>query len=170
MAMELGLDYDNVPIGFADGTNKSPDYRAVNPNGRVPAIDDDGFVLRESLAINLYLAKKHAAGRFYPATLQGEARAWQWRLWATTEVEEPMIAGMFNALVLPPEKRDAAAAAEGKVQLDRLLSLLDGALASQLDLFGADFTVADRNLAAVSHRAPRHGSSAASSARRRVRR
>jgi glutathione S-transferase len=91
-------------------------------------------VLWESLAINLYLAKKHAAGRFNPATLQGERAPGNGASGSATELEKPMIAGMFNALVLPPEKRDAAVA-EGRVQLDRRLP------------------IADLNLAAVSHRA-----------------
>ena len=62
MANELGLDYENVPIHFADGSAKTPEYLAVNPNGRIPAIDDNGFKLWESMAINLYLAKKHGSG------------------------------------------------------------------------------------------------------------
>lgn len=153
MALELGLDYENVPIGFADGSHKAPAYLAINPNGRVPAIDDDGFVLWESLAINLYLAKKHSLGRFYPATLAGEARAWQWSFWAASEVEKPIIAWAFNTIVYPPEKRDAKLAAEGKAQLEGLFAVLDGALARHPFLLGADFTVADLNLASVMFRA-----------------
>ena len=59
MAKELGLDYENVEIDFATGETRAPEYLAINPNGHVPAIDDDGFMLWESMAINLYLAKKH---------------------------------------------------------------------------------------------------------------
>ena len=62
-------------------------YLALNPNGRLPAIDDDGFVLWESLAITLYLAKKYSLGRLYPATLEGEAKTWQWSLWAVQEAD-----------------------------------------------------------------------------------
>ena len=45
MVNELGLEYENMPIHFADGSAKTPDYLAINPNGRIPAIDDDGFKL-----------------------------------------------------------------------------------------------------------------------------
>src|SRR5204862_8267567 len=76
IAKELGLDYDHVPIEIGPAGARKPEYLAINPNGRLPAIDDDRFVLWESLAITLYLAKKH--GRLYPATLAGEAKAWQW--------------------------------------------------------------------------------------------
>lgn len=152
MALELGLDYENVPIGFSDQARRSPGYLAINPNGRVPAIDDDGFVLWESLAINLYLAKKHATGRLYPTSLEGEARTWQWSFWAATEVEKPIMIWAYNAIVYPPEKRDAKAAAEAKAQLDPLLAVLDGALARAPYLLGEDFTVADLNPASMMYR------------------
>src|SRR5947207_6979070 len=79
MAEELGLDYDHVPIEIGPAGARKPEYLAINPNGRLPAIEDDGFRLWESLAITLYLAKKH--GQLYPTTLKSEARAWQWSLW-----------------------------------------------------------------------------------------
>ena len=73
MANELGLDYENVPINFADGSAKTSEYLAVNPNGRMPAIDDNGFKLWESMAINLYLAKKHG-GVSLPKTMEARRR------------------------------------------------------------------------------------------------
>ena len=68
MAQELGLDYQHQPIEIGPAGARKPEYLAINPNGRLPAIDDDGFVLWESQAITLYLAKKHSPGRLYPAT------------------------------------------------------------------------------------------------------
>ena len=79
IAKELDLDYEHIPLEIGAAGAGKPDYLAINPNGRLPAIDDGGFVLWESLAITLYLAKKH--GRLYPKTLEGEAKAWQWSLW-----------------------------------------------------------------------------------------
>jgi glutathione S-transferase len=75
MAKELGLDYENIPID-TQGGSWAPDYLKINPNGHVPAIDDDGFVLWESMAINLYLAKKHARGSLYPIRFEDEALTW----------------------------------------------------------------------------------------------
>src|SRR2546430_5813612 len=83
LAKELGLDYEHVPIEIGPGGARKAEYLAINPNGRLPAIDADGFILWESLAITLYLAKKH--DRLYPTTLEGEAKAWQWSLWARSE-------------------------------------------------------------------------------------
>jgi hypothetical protein len=77
MAKELGLDYDHVPVEIGAAGARQPDFLKINPDGRLPAIDDGGFVLFESLAITLYLAKEHAGRGLYPDTLEGEARAWQ---------------------------------------------------------------------------------------------
>src|SRR5215470_2674439 len=105
IAKELGLDYEHVPIETGPLGARKPDYLAVNPNGRLPAIDDDGFILWESLAIVLYLAKKH--GGLYPATLEGEAKAWQWSLWAANEVERAVNIWSLHAVRLPPADRNA---------------------------------------------------------------
>ena len=68
MANELGLDYEHLPIEIGAGGARSPEFLAINPNGRLPFIVDNGFVLFESLAITLYLAKKHSNGKLYPRT------------------------------------------------------------------------------------------------------
>src|SRR5262249_56668814 len=86
------------------------EHLALNPNGHVPVIDDDGFILCESMAINLYLAKKYGAGGLYPSGLQDEARAWQWSFWGMTEVERPLLTALMNRAVYPDKQRDAAAA------------------------------------------------------------
>jgi glutathione S-transferase len=65
---------------------KSPSFLKVNPNGHIPTIDDDGLVLHESLAINLYLAKKHG-GPLAPATVVEDGQMTMWALWAATEME-----------------------------------------------------------------------------------
>ena len=109
MAKELGLDYENVAIDMGKGETRTPEYLAINPNGHIPAIDDDGFVLWESMAINLYLAKKHARGSLYPIRFEDEARTWQWSFWGMTEVERPVLTAMFHRALLPEDKRDRGA-------------------------------------------------------------
>jgi glutathione S-transferase len=153
MAKELGLDYEHVPIEVGPTGARKPEYLAVNPNGRLPAIEDDDFVLWESQAITLYLAKKHSSGRLYPATLEGEAKAWQWSLWAANEVERAVNIWSLHAVRLPPENRDPQTLAQAVAILAPPFRVLDGALAGSPYLLGNDFTVADLNVAAVTSRA-----------------
>jgi glutathione S-transferase len=147
-AKELGLAYEHVEIDFSDGPSgvRSPAFLAINPNGQVPAIDDDGFVLTESLAINLYLARK-AQGA--PATARDEARALQWSFWAATQIEAALISLARHRVQLPPEQRSANAADAAEAQLERPLALLDRALAAQPFLAGDGFGIADLNVASV---------------------
>ena len=149
MAKELGLDYENVPIGTNDDSSRTPDFLKINPNGHIPAIDDDRFVLWESMAINLYLAKKYSPNALYPARLEDEARAWQWSFWGMTEVERPVLTAMFHRALLPEDKRDAALADQCERELQEPLKVLDAAVANQPYLLGQHFTVADLNVASI---------------------
>ncbi len=151
IANELGLDYEHVPIEIGSAGARQADYLAINPNGRLPAIEDGAFVLWESLAITLYLAKKH--GRLYPTTLEGEAKAWQWSLWSVQEVDRGVNIWSLHAVRLPPEDRDHARRAEALKIIEGPFKVLDGALAAQPYLLGDAFTVADLNVAAVISRA-----------------
>ena len=151
IAKELGLDYEHIPIEIGPAGARKAEYLAINPNGRLPAIDDGGFVLWESLAITLYLAKKH--GRLYPATLEGEAKAWQWSLWSVQEVDRGVNIWSLHAVRLPPEDRDPQRLAEALKVLEPPFKVLEGALAERPYLLGDEFTVADLNVAAVISRA-----------------
>jgi glutathione S-transferase len=142
-ANELGLDYTHVPYDWNDPVLKSPQFLAINPAGAIPAIDDNGFRLGESLAIILYLAKKYGAPPLYPGTIEGEADVWRWALWAQVHLE-PWVQG--DALL-----RDALGAL-GKhtsVFLDRSCTLLETTLARQPFLRGEDFSAADLCVAAI---------------------
>jgi glutathione S-transferase len=153
MAEELGLDYEHVTIETGPAGARQPDYLAVNPNGRLPAIDDDGFILWESLAINLYLAQKHATGTMYPANIEGQAKAAQWSLWAANEIERATNVWSFHAERLPPGERDPKIATAALDLLAAPFRVLDHTLAARHYLLGDDFTVADLNVAAVALRA-----------------
>ena len=153
VAMELGLDYEHLPIEIGDAGARSPEFLAINPNGRLPVIVDDGFVLFESLAITLYLAKKHSLGKLYPAMLEGEAKAWQWSFWAIAEVDRGVNIWSLHAVRLPPGERDAALREEALKVIATPFKVLDAALAKTPYLLGDDFTVADLNVAAVISRA-----------------
>jgi len=145
-AEELGLTYQHVPLAFDDRALQSPEFLRINPAGAIPAIVDDGFALTESLAINLYLAKRYGRARqaaLYPASAEAEASAWRWTLWAQAHLEpwlqrDALLAGALAALGEHP-----------KAWIARQLAVLDGVLAARPWLLGERFTIADLNVAAV---------------------
>jgi glutathione S-transferase len=153
VANELGLDYEHLPIEIGDAGARAPQYLKLNPNGRLPFIADGKFVLFESLAITLYLAKKYGNGTLYPATLQGEAKAWQWSFWAIGEVDRGVNIWSLHAVRLPPAERDVGKRDEALQVLEAPFRVLDAALANSTYLVGGEFTVADLNVAAVISRA-----------------
>ena len=131
IAMELGIDYEHVPLEIGEAGARTAEYLAVNPNGRLPAIEDDGFVLWESLAITLYLAKKHSVGRLYPTDLRDEAKTWQWSLWALNEVDRGVNIWSLHAVCLPRSDRDPQRLAEALKVLEGPFRVLEGTLADR---------------------------------------
>jgi glutathione S-transferase len=148
MLEELGAQYENVPTHFIAET-RTAEFLKLNPNGHIPVLVDGETVLWESMAINLYLARKYGAETLWPRSLADEGRAFQWSFWVMTEVEGPLLAVLMNRRVLPKEQRDAAAAAAGEAKLAGPLGVLDGALRGKSYLLGETFSVADLNVASV---------------------
>ena len=146
IAAELGLDYTHIPFAYDDPRLKQPEFLSLNPAGTIPTIVDDGFALSESLAINLYLAKRYAStgpSPLYPQTLQGEADAWRWTLWAQGHLE-PWV--QRDALLL--ELREAVGHHADKA-VANALATLNKTLAGRPWLLREHFTVADLNVACV---------------------
>ena len=148
MLKELDLPFVHTPTEFRDGSTHKADYLAVNPNGRVPALIDEGQPFFESLAINLYLARKYGS-EIAPQSFIEEGLATQWSLWAATEVEKPLLLASANLLLFAPESRDPAELAVMLKKLDRPFKVIDAHLAGQRYLLGERFTVADLNVAAL---------------------
>ena len=148
MLNELGADYEHIPTNQATGDTQASEFLAVNPNGKIPVLDDDGFRIFESMAINLYLAMKYK-GELWPDSLQAQAQVVQWSFWAMTEMEPLLITLLMERLFKPEDQRNEAAAIEARKSMDRPLKVLDDHLAAQPFLVGGSFTVADLNLASV---------------------
>lgn len=156
MLEELGVPYENIKTNFATGDTRKADYLKINPNGHIPALQDGDVTLWESLAINLYLARKYDKG-LWPKTIAGEAHTFKWSIWAMTEAEEPVLTTLLNRVFFPAEQRDAAKADDAAQRFDAPLHVLDGELAGKTYLLGNDFTVADLNVASVVCWAPMAG-------------
>ena len=128
MVEELGIPYDQVDLAPRSPGTRTPEYRALNPNGRVPTIDDDGFVLSESMAINLYLAKKH--GKLYPTDPHNEALAWQWSFWEVDRLDRQIVTFANHALVLPPAERRPEVAEAAWAEIEPAMDVLETACAN----------------------------------------
>ena len=151
MAAELGLQYEHLDYAPRSPETRTPQYLALNPNGRVPTIDDDGFVLSESMAINFYLARKH--GKLYPTDAKNEALAWQWSLWETDRLDRQMTLYANNATVLPEAQRNPTIAKAAWEEIAAALDVLEIALGKVRWLAGSEFSVADLNVASAMFRA-----------------
>jgi len=160
LAGELGIPFKLEPVIQANRlkdpqaagaplNTKSASFLKINPNGHVPSIDDDGVVLHESLAINLYLAKKHG-GPLAPANVSEDGQMGMWALWSATEVEPHSIQILYNMVSRPPAERDAKAAQAAIEALRAPFAVLDRTLAANGGhVVNGRFTVADINAAEV---------------------
>ena len=151
-AEEFGLAYEHIPTAVAEASGA--DYLKVNPNGHIPAIDDDGVVLCESMAINLYFAEKYGKAPLWPASAADRGRAFQWSFWGMLECEAPIITIFFNRFLRAEGERDEKAMADARETLKKPLKVLDEHLKTRQYLLGSEFTVADLNVAGVLMLAP----------------
>lgn len=143
-AEELGLAYEAIDAGGAFGVVDTPQYRAMNPNGRVPVIEDDGFVLWESNAIVRYLLGKHAPNStWYSADPQARAIADKWMDWTTSSFAGPFRTVFWGVLRTPADKQDWPAINAAIKECTELLSMADDALASQPYLSGKEIGMGD---------------------------
>jgi len=148
MLEELGLPYERKLVTYRDGGTRTPEYLALNPNGKLPVLTDGDTVLFESLAINLYLAEAYGKD-LWPGTPQGRGLCYQWSLWAANELEDNLLRVLMHTMLLPEGERLEAKADEGIAEVQKPLGVLNGALESRDYLLGDTFTVADLNVAAV---------------------
>jgi glutathione S-transferase len=157
-AQELGVAFQRTDAGRQFGVVQTPAYRALNPNGLVPTIEDDadagGARLRlwESNVIVRYLCARHASGRFYPEPLAARFDAERWMDWQQTTLNPAGREAFVQWVRTPAERRDAAAAARSVKATERLLDLLDFHLATRDYMTGERLTMADIPIGCELHR------------------
>lgn len=139
-ADELDLPHERINAGREFGVVDTPEYRALNPNGLVPTLDDDGFILWESNVIVRYLWQKHRPA----ASPRAFAEADRWMEWVSTTFWDGAMRTVFWGLVrTPPEKRDATAIEAARRKTGELLRIVDAALAQRPYLSGDEFGMGD---------------------------
>ena len=136
MLEEAGIDYEHVPIDWAQGETRTAEFLAINPNGKIPVLADGELCLFESLAINYHLARNYAVDMWVDSS-RDESLAMQWLAWGMGELEGP---------------HDAANRDQTEVDAERLqvsLNALRQALSRHAYMLGNAFTVVDLNTASL---------------------
>jgi glutathione S-transferase len=151
MTFELGIPYEHNDILPRAPTTKTPEFLALNPNARVPVIEDDGFVLYESMAINLYLATKYKSP-LLPLDPREEALVLQWSFWETDRLDRQLVNYVNHTTALPAAERDKAIADAAWADVVPAMDALDGVLGKRRWLASADFSLADLNVAGAMYR------------------
>jgi glutathione S-transferase len=138
---ELGVAYEHVPLRPWEKAEDRERLLKLNPNARVPVLEDGELVLWESMAINLYLGDR-VGGPLWPTTDGDRGRMYQWSVWAQTSIDVmARHRARFGA--------DAAAKEEAEAERLEALAILDRALDGRAYLLGEAFTLADVNVAAT---------------------
>lgn len=145
---EIGAPYQHVSHTYLGGNTRTAEFLKLNPNGHIPVLDDDGVIVWESMAINLYLARKFG-GPMAPANLAEEAEVLRWTFWAVTECEKDALTVLMHRVAMPAEKRDASLAERAEGALTKPLGVLEAHVAQQPYIAGSRFTVVDVNVASV---------------------
>jgi glutathione S-transferase len=147
MLEELGVPYTHVPVDFR-GQTRTAEFLALNPNGHIPVLQDGELVVWESLAINLYLARR-CGGPLAPVGHEEDAACLMWSFWAANEIERECVAILLHRQALPEDRRKPEAARQAEGRLREPLAVLEKHLARQSCLAASRFTVADLNVASI---------------------
>jgi glutathione S-transferase len=140
---EIGLAYRRIDAGLQQGVVDTPEYRQMNPNGRIPTIDADGFVLWESSARVRYLAARHERDDLVPREPKVRADIERWMVWAISSLTVGMTPPLWQLIRRPQDKRDVRVLEQATMEAARCTRLLDQRLASRDDLNAGRFTAAD---------------------------
>jgi glutathione S-transferase len=140
---EMEVPYERVDAGGSFGVVNTQQYRNLNPNGLVPTIEDDGFVLWESNAIVRYLAAKHSAGKLWPEDLKVRAEADRWMDWQNNTFWPAFRPLFWNLVRTPGDQRDASAMEESRLKTVEILGYLDAHLRNRSYIAGDALTMGD---------------------------
>lgn len=149
---ELNILFERIDAGGAFGGTNTAEYLTLNPNGLVPTISDDGFILWEANVIVRYLAKKHGLGTLYPEDLMDQAEAERWMDWQMGTVWAEFRPAFVGLIRTSPEKRDQDSINVALKKTTESLTILDRHLADREYVVGESFTMGDIPLGIIAYR------------------
>ena len=151
-AAELGLRHERVDVGGAFGGLDTDAFAAMNPNRRIPVLEDGEFVLWESHAIVRYLARTYGERALMPRDARAEGLVDQWMDWTNGTLLAPLTVVFWGQIRLPADQRDRAAEEQAALQLGDLFAMVDASLAGRDYLLGDRLTAADIPVGAAAYR------------------
>jgi glutathione S-transferase len=152
VAEELGLAYEHIAQVYEGGATHTPEFLALNPNGHIPVMDDDGIIVWESMACALYLAERFQAadGSSLAAHNHAErAEILRWTFWTVTECEKDALSFLMHRVAMAEERRKPELALQADRRLAPVLQVLEQHLQHRSYIAGERFTVADICVASV---------------------
>lgn len=152
VANHLGLDYETKIVDLAKGEQAAPAHAALNPNQRMPVLEEDGFVLWEANAIQQYLAAKKPASGLWPSEPKAQADISRWQCWDLAHWDAACAVLIFERLVKPMIFKgvtDPVEVAKGEERFHRAAKVLDGHLKGRNYIVGDRVTLADFSVGAA---------------------
>lgn len=151
-AAEIGLEVDRKDVGGAFGGNDTPEYLAMNPNGRVPTLQHGDLTMWESNAIVRYLCAQYSPGNLWPEDPATRATLDMWMDWKKTTIMGPMTIVFWGLVRTPEADRDMAAIAAAQRESASLYARLDQWLETRDFVGGDDLTMGDISAGAMAYR------------------
>ena len=149
---ELGLVHERIDAGLAFGVNDQDWYLAMNPMGRVPVLDDGGYVLWESHGIIRYLARQYGGGDWYPAEPKACGDVDKWMDWQLGFLTPAITPAFWNLIRMAAADRDMAAVQASSTETARLYGIVDAHLRGRDFMAGDQLTIADIPVGAMTYR------------------
>jgi len=143
-AQELGLKFERIDVGGPYGGLDKPEYVAMNPNSKIPTLDDDGYILWESNSIVRYLAATYGAGTLWPSDPRERGLSDRWLDWQATEFGPALTPAFWGLIRQTEAQRNPQAIADSIARTNRLLGVLEGVMADGRQYVAGDrFTMGD---------------------------
>lgn len=150
---ELNLPFERIDVGGSFGKTDTAEYRAMNPTGLVPTLQEDDFTLWESNVILRYLCHAHAPhSTLWPQDPHARANIDRWMDAQQTVLNRPMGVVFWGLIRTPADKRDPAAIAQGIADAAKAYGMIEPLLGKHPYIAGADFTLADIPWGVHAHR------------------
>jgi glutathione S-transferase len=144
---EIGAPFEAVKVDLSKGEHRKPEFLAINPCGKLPALVDDGVVITESAAIALYLAEKYPRSALLPSSPEERAQLYRWLFFTVTEIEQPLWRMTKHRALYPEALRIPADIELAKRDLAPMLAVLEKHMQGREYVAGSAVSVADFMLA-----------------------